>query len=198
MRLFAALSIEADEEFLKLLHFLTHNLRDDRIKWVDPNNLHLTLKFFGNIPAKNVEMIDDVIRPIAARTAAFEMEVSGLGQFGSQYSPKVIWMAIKQSEMVSELGEALLDALHEKGFERDRQNFVPHISLGRINQIKSKTFYQKVIERVKDIHLPPQLITKIHLYKSELTPDGPVYEKISTYPLGTSIGLKPLGKPVIA
>ncbi|MFA8451206.1 MAG: RNA 2',3'-cyclic phosphodiesterase [Bacteroidales bacterium] len=183
MRLFVAIKLDSTLETKKILDYLKTNLHADKIKWVDPDNLHLTLKFFGNIPAKKISSINKVLVKIANKTNGFPLQISGVGQFGSRYNPKVLWLNVKNPDPINELGLLILSKLEEIGFETDRQNFVPHVSIGRISEIKSKAFYRKVVEKISDIELIPIYVKSFTLFESKLTSDGPIYKSVKEFRL---------------
>ena len=197
MRLFVAIKLSNTPEFEKILKYLQRNLSEDQMKWVNPDNLHLTLKFFGNIPKSKIPSINKVLSNIASKTQPFQLQLSGIGQFGSQYNPKILWMNIKNPEPVKSLGETILNELNKEGFLRDRQNFVPHFTLARIKKIKSKAFYHKVIDQVRDEELNPIIVKNFTLFESKLTPNGPIYRPIRGFPLSVGNKEKP-GSPLIS
>jgi 2'-5' RNA ligase len=92
-----------------------------------------------------------------------------------------------QGDLV-EMGTIMLESLEMAGFPDDRQNFVPHLTIGRIKQIRNNSIFQSTINRFKDGYMQETLVNEIILFESVLKPKGPQYYPLKKYPLG-SIGL---------
>jgi 2'-5' RNA ligase len=184
-RLFAAIKIIPDENLLRKYYNLKKELKHERIKWVDPENMHLTLKFFGELPEEKVADINKVIRPFAAQVAPFTIRLQHTGVFGSRYNPRVIWYGIEDGSRLKNLGNELLEELDTAGFENDRQHFVPHFTVGRIKELTSKDHFQRSIATYKDAFFQESEVKEIHLFESILRREGPKYLTQEKYPLGT-------------
>lgn len=184
-RLFAAIKINPDPHFLNIYYALKSDLRHEKIKWVDPKNLHLTLKFFGETPESKIESINNVLAQIASSTEPIEISIVKTGIFGSAYKPRVIWAGFDNEAILKELGNQLIDALDKNDFPADRQNFVPHLTLGRIKHIENKKLFQLVIDKVKNVHYQHLIIYDFYLFESILKPDGPVYHALNKFPLNS-------------
>lgn len=174
-RLFAAIKIEPDELLLRVYYSLRQALKHENIKWVEPDNLHFTLKFFGETPEAKFEKINQVLGSIASELEPFDMSISKTGIFGSAYKPRVIWFGFAEEDVLKDIGERILSRLADAGFLSDRQNFVPHLTIGRIKNIKQKNLFQSVINDFKEIQLQKFRVNEFYLYESVLKPAGPVY-----------------------
>ena len=183
-RLFAAVNIHPSDEFIKTYNSLRSGLKWARITWVNPENIHITLKFFGETEEKRIPEISRVLKEVAASHKPFASELVNVGIFGSSYSPKVIWFGIDKAEPLKELGNDVLKSVETIGWEHDRQNFVPHITIGRIKEIPDKQLFQKVIDEHKKTWMQEVQVKEFHLYESILLRDGPVYKIVETYKLG--------------
>jgi 2'-5' RNA ligase len=182
-RLFVAVKIKPGPDLLNTLYRLKKELQYEKINWVDEKNLHFTLKFLGKTDEAEVTTITKALENIAQTTQAIDIRIENLGIFGSRYDPRVIWAGIESSETLLALGENVLNKLDEAGFKRDRQNFVPHITLGRIKHIRDKKLLKVVIDRNKDIWHQNDRINSIYLYESILRPEGPQYKVVKTFHL---------------
>ncbi|NOX86923.1 MAG: RNA 2',3'-cyclic phosphodiesterase [Chlorobi bacterium] len=180
-RLFAAIKITPDENFLKIYYNLIKKLSNDSIKWVEPQNFHLTLKFFGEIPEDKVNIICRELDFITPSFSPFNLHIQKTGVFGSRYNPKVIWFGIRDSSYLTVLAEKILTKMDEAGFARDRQNFIPHLTVGRIRRLSDKQHFQKTIKRFEKADLMEIGINEIYLYESHLKPEGPVYETVEKF-----------------
>lgn len=182
-RLFAAIKVAPDENFLKIYYGLMKGLHFSKINWVKPDNMHLTLKFFGETSEEKVELINSVISNSVALKASFNIEIKNTGIFGSSYNPKVIWFGTSSSENLKKLAENLLENLDKNGFLRDRQNFVPHLTVGRVKDVGNKLLFQKIIDQYKSLFIQEIQVDSIILFESLLLPTGPQYKKISEFSL---------------
>lgn len=189
-RLFAAVKIHPSPEFLKTYNSLKTGLKFCRITWVKPESIHITLKFFGETEERKIPEISRVLKEVAGRHEPFACELVNTGIFGSSYSPKVIWFGIEKSEPLKELGNDVLQSVEAIGWEADRQNFVPHLTIGRIKEVPDKHLFQQVIDRHKNDWLQGFNVVEFNLYESILLREGPVYKVIESYVLrDTSYGV---------
>jgi 2'-5' RNA ligase len=186
-RLFAALKVHPSEEFIARYYGLKKYLKQEKIRWVDPENIHITLKFFGESPEHHIPAIDIALKQAASATSVFGFDVIDTGIFGSRYKPRVIWFGIKPEEQIVQLSTTVFDKLEGVGIQRDSQNFVPHITIARITRLEDKDHFQKVIDKYREGFIQKEEVTHFHLFESHLGPGGPKYEIISSYKLISSI-----------
>ena len=182
IRLFAALKINPDEEFIAKYHGLKNELKYEQIKWVEEHNIHVTLKFFGETEPRKIPEICSVLKKRSLVTPIIGMQLSGLGIFGSSYAPKVIWAGIEPYAAISALMKNIHDDLKTIGFEPDRQNLVPHLTLGRIKNLRDKTAFTRIIGIFKPISSSTIRIGEMFLYESILRREGPEYIVLENFP----------------
>lgn len=183
-RLFAAIKVHPSEAFLARYFRLKKALAGEKIRWVDPGNIHITLKFFGETPEHHIPAISAALRQAAGKSQAFSFEVFDTGIFGSSYKPRVIWFGIQPAEALAELAETVFSELEGIGIMRDRQNFVPHLSIARIKQLDNKHLFQQAIDKEKQGFIQKEEVEQFHLFESILRPQGPEYRILNTYGLG--------------
>ena len=181
-RLFAALKIYPDETFLSSYRKLRAALHHEKIKWVAEQNIHITLKFFGETDERKIPGICSVLNDRAETSSHLMLQLTGLGIFGSSYAPKVIWVGIEPFGQISFLMKNIHTDLAAVGFENDRQTLVPHLTLGRIKFLKDKILFQHIIDQYKRISSEPIGISEIILYESILHREGPEYVELSKFP----------------
>lgn len=186
-RLFIAVKIKPDPDFLKTFYRLKKELEYEKINWVDENNLHFTLKFLGKTENTQIDTIISTLGKIASKTQMIQMNIENLGIFGSRYDPRVIWAGIACNKPLLELAENVLNKLDEAGFKRDRQNFVPHITLGRIKHIRDKKQLKRIIDENKALLHQEDFVKQIYLYESILKPEGPDYKVVKTFDLQNGV-----------
>ncbi|MCX6269188.1 MAG: RNA 2',3'-cyclic phosphodiesterase [Bacteroidetes bacterium] len=174
-RLFTALKINPDAEFLAKYHELMMELRHEQIKWVEEKNIHITLKFFGETEDRKIPEICSVLEKRATATLSMDFKLAGLGIFGSSYAPRVIWVGIEPYSELSLLMKNIHQDLISVGFDPDRQNLVPHLTLGRIKFLKDKVIFNRTIDRFKSVSSSLIPIREVVLYESILHREGPEY-----------------------
>ncbi len=182
-RLFAAIKINHSESFLQTYFGLKTNLRNDKIKWIDIDNIHITLKFFGETSEDRIPEIIDRLAAIAANHSNFTLDIRNIGIFGSSYKPRVIWFGIEENERLIKLAKEVLRGMDDIGFKQDQQNFVPHLTVGRIKYIDDKNRFQQVIDKYKFADIQKQEVSEYILYESILRPQGPEYKVIERFKL---------------
>jgi 2'-5' RNA ligase len=130
------IAIELPEEVRGGLARLRNELKRNEhkfVKWVNPDGLHLTLKFLGNIPSKRVTEIINVIEEVTQGVSAFHLEISGLGAFPSLRQARVFWVGIGgEVDKLSKLQQNIDSALAVLGFAKEERPFVPHLTLARL------------------------------------------------------------------
>ena len=181
-RLFIAIKIQPDKAFLDQLLQLKQQLKHERVKWVEDQNIHITLKFLGDTEVKKIPDIERVLEQVAASHSPFAIQLVRLGIFGSRYDPRVIWAGIEPYDHLAMLMKDVHAELKTIGYESDRQNLVPHLTLGRIKEIKDKHLFQRVIEKIREISSQEMIVTECILYESILKKEGPVYLNLKTFP----------------
>ena len=182
-RLFAAVKIHPSQEFLKIYNTLRTNLKFADIKWVKPEIIHVTLKFFGETEEKRIPEISRVLKEVATRHQRFDTELINVGIFGSAYDPRVIWFGMQKAEPLKALASDVLSSLEKMGWERDRQNFVPHLTIARIKYVPDKKLFQAMIDEHKNAFIQQVSVAEFHLYESILQREGPVYRILESYTL---------------
>ncbi|HSN50562.1 MAG TPA: RNA 2',3'-cyclic phosphodiesterase [Bacteroidales bacterium] len=184
-RLFAALKITPDELFMEQFRDMKLALGYEKIKWVEENNIHVTLKFFGDTEEAKIPGIIGVLEKTARSTHSFTFLLNTLGIFGSSYDPKVVWIGIEPFETLRKLMNDVHEDLRSIGFEPDRQNLVPHLTLGRIKFLKDKRLFREILEEHKLLHSGKMTAREFHLYESILRKEGPLYTSLATLPFLT-------------
>ncbi|UCD03722.1 MAG: RNA 2',3'-cyclic phosphodiesterase [Candidatus Woesearchaeota archaeon] len=150
-------------------------------KYVESENLHISLKFLGEVDLSKIEEVERLLSEI--KYTPFTASLEGIRAFPSKHYVKVLWIgANKGRKEIIELHN-LIDEKLKDIFHKDR-NFEPHITLSRVKNISNKDKASSFFEKNKDIKFGEITIDSFCLYKSTLTSDGPIYEKISKFQLG--------------
>ncbi len=183
-RLFLAIPIKtADNDFVPLLDGLKRQLaHEKRINWVRPLNIHLTLKFIGDTPNEDIPKIIEAVEEMLKNHKSFTMDFNRTGIFGSRYAPRVLWMGMNETpQELYNLEEDTLTAFDKLGYLRDRQNFVPHITLGRIKELCEKQYFQKIVSSIEQKSYIKQEVNEIILFQSILRPEGATYKELKKF-----------------
>ncbi len=159
------------QEVLKLQGF--------RVKWIRPPNIHLTLKFLGNIDVADVSKIVGAMIGAAKDCAVVSLAAKGIGVFPDVRRPRVIWAGLSgQVEMLLDLQQSLDGHLADLGFPKETRGFRAHLTLGRVKgKINSDRLKAAMIES-EGFESKPFDVNRIILFKSELRPGGAVYTQV--------------------
>jgi len=178
-RIFAAVKINPQPALIKYSEELKLHLSDSNIKWVEIHNLHLTIKFFGETNDEKVIEIEEALKNIQA--APFDFEIGNLKIFGSRYDPRVIFLEALHAEPFLALSSLVNEQISPLGYEPDRQNFIPHLTLGRVKKIADKKYFQKIISDFSGKIIQSQHVGEFHLIESILRNTGPEYKILQSY-----------------
>jgi 2'-5' RNA ligase len=153
------------------------------VKWVDPDSIHLTLKFLGNIPAEKVTDITRAIGEAAAEVVPFTLRLQGLGAFPNLRYPRVVWVGVGGDVgLIVHLKRRIDQALIHLGFPTEDREFSPHLTLGRVRDQTTNQERRSLGESIRSIQLessPPFLVDKVCLMRSTLTSAGAIYDRLS-------------------
>ena len=161
------------------------------VRWVSPKNVHLTLKFLGNIRDEDVPQAAKIVDDCLKGLSPFEIEVKGLGAFPSVRSPRVIWAGCEeQGANLEEIHKALDKNFASLGVEREKRKFHSHITLGRARSKRNIEPLSRDIADWSDLEIGTQMVDEVLLMESRLRPTGAVYSVVHTSPLKGKIGGK--------
>ncbi|MGC8937160.1 MAG: RNA 2',3'-cyclic phosphodiesterase, partial [Candidatus Methanomethylicaceae archaeon] len=146
------------------------------IKLVERENLHVTMKFLGEVDAGLLDKIFEIME--RARTEKFTIKVKGVGVFPNWRMVRVVWVGIGEGgDRVIKIQRTLEGGLAGLGFERER-DFVPHVTVGRVRSPRNREGLLQVLEKYKRHQFGTCLVDRLILKKSVLTPSGPVYSNL--------------------
>lgn len=183
-RLFLAVRIKTDIVCDELLPKLQHAFLGEKIHWANPNQLHLTLKFFGDTPVSHIPNIELAIKNAIRHHPPFTVQLKNIGIFGSRYKPQVIWLGMEDSNELKDLYKSICQHLEMQDFLCDRQNFVPHLTLARIKSLNDLQLFQTIISDVKTFEAETISIDNLVLFESQLMPKGALHVPLATFTLG--------------
>jgi 2'-5' RNA ligase len=185
------LAIELPEAIRKRIEEIQRDLRslNSDVRWVSPEKIHLTLKFFGNIEESRVDTIAKSIEPLVGGTQPFSLEAKGMGAFPNIKNPRVIWMGfIDEKQVLVPLQKQLESTLATIGFQVEDRLFRPHLTLGRMNSGRGKDELIGRIQKYKEEKFGDVEVKRLVLFKSDLRPTGPIYTPLRQIKLGQGVG----------
>ncbi len=152
------------------------------MKPVEPENLHITLRFVGEISKDLVEELKK--RLLNVKFPTFEVKFRGIGAFPSVENPRVLWIGVERNyEKLVELHEIIMKLTGDIG-ERDDREFKPHLTIGRVKGLRNKSRYLEVVKKYEGYDFGSQVVDRIKLKRSVLTPRGPIYSDLLVINLG--------------
>ena len=182
LRLFIALHLpdEIKTHLGNLIEKLSPLAND--IKWIDPKNIHLTLKFLGDTDENQVTAISGGIQTALAGKSAFEIGVGGCGGFPNLKNPRVIWAGLKNAGPAKEIARDINHQLASIGIEKDNRPLSPHLTIGRV---KNNADLIKLLNYIESLKFDAgyTILNKVALIQSTLTPKGPIYKSIGEFNL---------------
>ena len=153
--------------------------RDLDVKWVEPENIHLTMKFLGDIRADKIEEIKGALAEAVSGCGRFDISLAGTGVFPDRKRPRVIWAGIRDgSETLVKLAGRIEECMEICGFQRDDRGFTAHITIARVKEMHFPQQFFETAEKLKDREFGRMTVKKISLIKSTLTQKGPIYDTI--------------------
>jgi 2'-5' RNA ligase len=178
IRSFIAVDIEDPNLVSKLI-----SIRDAFVstgapmKPVEDQNLHITLRFLGEIPAT---MIDEVYRVMASvKFRRFRIRIAGVGAFPTTTRPRVIWVGVREgAEELARIHAEIERGLRRLGFRPEKEEFVPHITLARIKGSRNIDRVVKLLNQFADVEVGEMVVDRIRLKQSILTRSGPIYRTL--------------------
>jgi len=151
------------------------------VKWVNPENIHLTLKFLGEVKDAKIVEICNIVKDIADRHKSFELSIESVGCFGGR-SARVLWVGTDdRSNNLRRLQKDLEEALALAGWPRETREFSGHLTLCRIRNSKAGIKLAQMTEEYKDFKLGVMPADSVSVYQSQLTPKGPIYTLLGNY-----------------
>jgi 2'-5' RNA ligase len=190
VRLFVAIGLT--DELLAALRSVRDRLdqaiEPGAVRWVRPGGIHLTLKFLGEVRDSGLGEVEALLEQAARAGQPFELRVGGFGCFPSMRKPRVLWVGVEEpSGALERLQSRLERGFVDMGFRRDRHDFHPHLTLGRVKRHVRGQALRELAEYLTEVEIAPlgsQGVQRVQLIRSELRPEGARYTTLSSYPFG--------------
>ncbi|MBM3127321.1 MAG: RNA 2',3'-cyclic phosphodiesterase [Chloroflexi bacterium] len=181
------IAIELTEPLRRALATAQARLQRDHatraIRWVAPENIHITLKFLGDVDAAQMPTLQRAIADVCAAIPPFALTLGGVGAFPNTRKPSVVWIGARgQIEIAARLAQKIDDACAALGFAREARAFTPHLTLGRVKRDASPNERQLIgalIEQTQIGDFGELRVERVSVMKSELKPGGSVYARLA-------------------
>ena len=155
------------------------------VRWTDPEKIHVTLKFFGNIEESRIDPIFKSIDEPILNTLPFSLKVRGVGAFPHLKNPRVIWIGlVDEKEALTSLQKQIETYLEKIGFQPEGRPFRPHLTLGRMKSNRGKEELVGRMEKHREEEFGILKVERVILFKSDLRPSGPIYTPLREMRLG--------------
>jgi 2'-5' RNA ligase len=150
------------------------------LKSVEPQNIHITMRFLGDIQATTVDSIHEGMKKVDF--SAFNCEIHGVGVFPDLRYTRVVWAGItKGSDELQKIAEQLETQLRQLGFRADPRGFSPHLTLARVRTGRNKAELARIVQELTDYDFGTLKADCLRLKKSVLTPQGPIYSTLREF-----------------
>jgi 2'-5' RNA ligase len=154
-----------------------------KIKWNEKHLWHLTLKFIGNIEQREINILSQSLKGAFSDVQQGEIVVNGTGVFGTMEKPRVIWAGIDVDDWLLALRQKTGQGVSVIDTPGDDCPFNPHLTIGRVKYLKQPEILKEEVEKKKNTDWGIIPVTRIVLYESKLTSEGPVYSEIESFDL---------------
>jgi 2'-5' RNA ligase len=181
----AFIAIDLDPQVIDTICHVIDNLkpRIPAIRWVSKANLHLTVKFLGNVKEAQVEAIAAALREQLHLFPRFTINAKGLGVFPERGRPKILWIGLTGNRL-AQLAATVESALLPLGFALEKRSFTPHLTIGRWRQFdRPPLTLKQELEHWRYHECGYSTVDQVILFQSVLKPEGAVYSRLQTVAL---------------
>jgi len=184
LRTFIAVELHCDIQ--KILKDIQDDLKRSGadVKWVQPDHIHLTLKFLREISEEKIEAVLKGMESSLECFPTFSFRLNHLGAFPKTENPRIIWVGVDSGENeLKRLAGVLEENLESLGFKKEERSFSPHLTIGRVRSSLNKFALSKMLKSYPPLQPMAQDVKNLVLFKSTLTSSGPLYEALKKIPL---------------
>ena len=182
-RTFIAVKVPVDDNIEYLVSYLKESLSDEKIRWIKPENLHITLRFIGETDWEKIGEISEQLDELVSDHNIFELGLKDLGVFRSVTYPRVLWAGLDNVEPLKRIKLDLDQRLKSILDQDEDKRFSPHLTLGRMKKIEIRKRLANLISEFSGKEITSFSIDKLIYFESVLRSDGAVYEPVSIHSL---------------
>jgi len=186
-RLFVAIKIANTNQIQVIFRQVQLELGLEQIKWVDLNGIHITLVFMGETDIREISMIKNRLKAIAANSLPFSIQLKAIGAFPSPQRPRILWLGVNASNTIFDLQKGILKQM-EYVAPIKATRFTPHLTIGRIKHgVQNPVLVEEVIKKYEEWTDQQIKIDHFVLMESLLTDTGPIYKEMEQFKLGHNV-----------
>ncbi len=181
MRIRTFIAIELSSEMQSKLAAVQQMLKksEAQVKWVRPENIHLTLKFLGYVSESQLKDVFEAVNKSIKQIAPFPLSFFGLGAFPNLNNPRVVWVGVNEGrEILSRINRKLEGFLKGNGFPAEERKYFSHLTLGRVKSSQNKAQLIELVKSGKDCPVGSMEVKKITVMRSILKSGGPEYRPL--------------------
>ncbi|MBK5106855.1 MAG: RNA 2',3'-cyclic phosphodiesterase [Anaerolineales bacterium] len=183
IRAFIAINLSPDvlERIGQVALDLKKRMNSVPIRWVPTENIHLTLKFLGNVSTANLELLKDILGNVASNHHECDISVGGIGVFPKPHNPRVIWVGMEVPQELFNLQREIEIETARMGYSREHRPFSPHLTFGRVSRNASTEDVHIIAESLENYKvgfLGATRVRTVYLFRSDLKPEGAEYTPI--------------------
>ena len=178
VRAFMSIDIE-DLSLLSKVQIIQQKLDRDaaKMKIVNVENIHFTLRFFGDTPVTKLDQIRINLETI--EITPFDIEVAGIGSFPNRRRPRIIWIGVtRNASKILDLKNEIDSSLLELDYQPEKRKYTPHATIARVRHVNDSKRISDNLEHLGDEVIGTMTVKKVKMMKSTLTPSGPIYESL--------------------
>lgn len=176
------MAVDVDSNLSRKIQEVQRELKKTHapLKMVEPENLHFTFKFFGDISSSQAQQIISATEEKLEDYHSFPLHIKGTGVFPNMGYMRVVWLGIEDPRSFSKLQMDLDQEFVKMGFKKER-SYIPHLTIARVKGPKNKEILADAINKLQEIEIGNMTVEKLVLKKSELTPVGPIYTDVNEF-----------------
>ncbi len=181
------MALKLDDGLRANLRHVTEQLKtaDPYVRWVRPENLHITLKFLGGVEIAKMGAVKEVLGKCAKGNASFHLKFTGIDVIPNPRYPRSVYASLRGSlDKLKNLTRDMECDMETLGFAREGRDFLPHLTIGRVKSFKAKSMLMMKIREFQGREIGNLAVDGIFLMKSELRPQGAIYTELAEFPLG--------------
>jgi RNA 2',3'-cyclic 3'-phosphodiesterase len=182
----AFIAIELPSSIQKKLGEVINGLKGqntDVVRWVAPHNIHVTLKFLGDVSTNNLQVLTQILGSEVSRYHPFEITIGGLGAFPNLRQPRVVWVGVQAPPILITVQRGIEAETRRMGYVAEERPFSPHLTIGRMSHNATQADIRQIaviLSNIQVAELGTVPVEAVRLFKSDLQPGGAVYTAIAT------------------
>ncbi len=182
-RIFLAIKIHPEPELLNLIYLLHDELEEEWIKWVDEDQFHITLKFFGEMSESKIEQILSAVNDCCLKNKSFSFDLCNPGYFRDREQLRVVLLQTAKTDALIALQNQLENCFAGLGIPKEDRVFKSHLTLGRIKKVHDPRHFYELMKQFPQKALQTISVRELILFESILKPSGPEYLVLERFKL---------------